>query len=281
MALIHLFRECNQRCVFCSYPEEEGGVEEVSLRDWLKEIAAMPAGLVQISGGEPLLAGPENICLLLAAVKKLGRRAELQTNALAAAGLSEEDLKKITRALKAADGYFNVNFPAATAALDLKITKASGGFRKRLAGVKRLIKAGAAVRLTHVISELNYRQLPAFAAFAAKNLEGIAWLQFSYIKGIGRADGPKYLPKYGEARPYLEKALTICRENKIHCEVDHIPPCFLGEFYRLNVDMVKMREGVKGPHLEEKKKVPACRGCRFIKLCPGPRKDYIAVHKKL
>lgn len=281
MALIHLFRKCNQLCVFCSYPEEGGSEAGVSLKDWLKEIAAMPAGLVQISGGEPLLAGAEDLCLLLAAVRKLGRRAELQTNALAAAGLPEEEIKKIARALKAADGYFNVNFPAANAALDFKITRACGGFKKRLAGVKRLIKAGAPVRLTHVISELNYRKLPAFASFAAKNLRGIAWLQFSYVKGIGRAGGSKYLPRYAAVRPYLEKALSICRDNKIHCEVDHIPPCFLGEFYRLNVDMVKMREGSKGPHLEEKKQAPACRGCRFIKLCPGPRKDYIAVHKTL
>ena len=281
MALIHLFRKCSQRCVFCSYPEEQGADEPVSVKDWIKEIAAMPPGLVQLSGGEPLLAGADNICLLLAVVKKLGRNAELQTNALAAAEMPEEELGRVVRALKAADGYLNVNFPASNPALDFKITRARGGFKKRLAGVKRLIKAGATVRLTHVISSLNYRDLPAFAAFAAKNLKGTAWLQFSYIKGIGRAAASKYLPKYAAVQPYLEKALAICRGNKIHCEVDHIPPCFLGEFYRLNVDMVKMREGVKGPHLEEKKRVPACRGCRFIKLCPGPRKDYMAVHKSL
>lgn len=281
MALVHLFRKCNQRCVFCSYPAEDGEDAGVSLKGWLREIAAMPPGLVQISGGEPLMAGAGDLCLLLAAVKKMGRRAELQTNALAAAGLPARDLKNIVLALKAADGYFNVNFPAATPELDFKITRARGGFKKRLAGVKRLIKAGGAVRLTHVITELNYRSLPEFAAYAAKNLKGIAWLQFSYIKGLGRAGGKKYLPKYAAVQPYLEKALKICRENKIHCEVDHIPPCFLGEFYALNVDMVKMRDGLKGPHLQEKKRVPACLGCRFLILCPGPRKDYIAVHKAI
>lgn len=279
MALIHLFRKCNQHCVFCSYPEEQGADDMVSLKGWLKEIAAMPPGLVQLSGGEPLLAGADNLCLLLAAVKKLGRSAELQTNALAAADLPEEELRRIVSALKAAGGYLNVNFPASNAALDLKITRARGGFKKRLAGVRRLVKAGAAVRLTHVISSLNYKKLPDFASYAAKNLKGIAWLQFSYIKGVGRAGSSKFLPKYKAVQPYLEKALISCRENGIRCEVDHIPPCFLGEFYQLNVDMVKMRDGIKGPHLEEKKQVLACRGCRFIKLCPGPRKDYIAAHK--
>jgi len=281
MALIHLFRKCNQRCVFCSYPEEGGAEDGVSMKAWLREIAAMPPGLVQLSGGEPLLAGTDDLCLLLAAVKKLGRKAELQTNALAAADLPAAELARLVRAQNAAGGYFNVNFPASAPALDYKITRSRGGFRKRLAGVKRLVKAGAAVRITHVVSSLNYRQLPAFAAFAAKSLKGVSWLQFSYIKGIGRADGSRFLPEYRLVRPYLEKALALCAAKGLRCEVDHIPPCFLGEYSALNVDMVKMRDGLKGPHLEEKKKVPACRGCSFAKLCPGPRKDYIAVHKTI
>lgn len=281
MALIHLFRRCNQRCVFCSYPEEGGEDGAVTLKEWLKEIAAMPPGLVQISGGEPLLAPAEDLRALLAAVKKLGRRAELQTNAAAAAGMRLGKLEALVKALNAADGYFNVNFPAATAALDNKITRTRGAFKKRLSGVKRLLKAGARVRITHVISSLNYRELPAFAAFAVKELKGAAWVQFSYIKGIGRAEGSLYLPRYAEVKPFLERALFLCEKNGLHCEVDHIPPCFLGGFYRLNVDMSKMRDGVPGPHLEEKARVPACRGCRFLQLCPGPRKDYIAVHGDL
>lgn len=280
MALIHLFRRCNQRCVFCSYPAEDGRDVAPAPLEWLREIAAMPPGLVQISGGEPLLAGTANLRLLLAAVKRLGRRAELQTNALAAADLPAADLAKIAASLKAAGGYFNVNFPAASAALDFRITRARGGFKRRVFGVKRLIASGAPVRLTHVISSLNYRSLPAFAAFASRELEGAAWVQFSYIKGIGRAAG-RYLPRYGAVAPYLQKALAACRAAGLRCEVDHIPPCFLGEFAALNVDIEKMRLRRPGPHLEEKARVPACRGCRWAKLCPGPRKDYIEVHGKL
>jgi CRISPR/Cas system-associated exonuclease Cas4 (RecB family) len=47
------------------------------------------------------------------------------------------------------------------------------------------------------------------------------------------------------------------------------------------VDIKKMRAGTGGPHLSEKEKVPACVGCGFARLCPGPRKDYIAVHGHL
>lgn len=281
MPLIHLFRRCNQRCAFCSYPAGAGEEAAASLKDWLRELAAMPPGLVQISGGEPLLAPAGDLRLLLAAVKKLGRRAELQTNALAAAGMKAGELAGLVRALNAADGYFNVNFPADTAGLDYSITGTRGAFSKRFAGVGRLLAAGARVRLTHVISSLNYRRLPQFAAFAVKKLKGVSWAQFSYIKGIGRGADPRFLPRYADVRPFLESALLVCERNGLRCEVDHIPPCFLGGFYRLNVDIVKMKEGVPGPHLEEKAHVPECGGCRFLAVCPGPRKDYIAVHGKL
>lgn len=281
MSLIQLFRKCNQRCVFCSWPEEGGRGPEAGLRGWLKQIAAMPPGLVQISGGEPLLAGAGELALLLGAVRRLGRKAELQTNALAAADLGAADLAKIAAALKAAGGYYNVNFPAASAALDYKITRARGGFKKRTLGVKRLIKSGAQVRLTHVISSLNYRALPAFAAFAARSLKGAGWIQFSFIKGAGRAVDGRHIPLYSDVQPYLERALALCAEKGIRCEVDHIPPCRLGGYWRLNVDIEKMKKGLKGPHLDEKRRLPACRGCRFLPVCPGPRKDYIAVHRKI
>ncbi len=281
MSLIHLFRRCNQRCVFCSYPAEGGEEGGASLKAWLSELAAMPPGLVQISGGEPLLAPAGDLRLLLAAVRRLGRRAELQTNAVAAADMKAGELAALVKALNAADGYFNVNFPADTAGLDYATTRTRGAFGKRLTGVRRLIKTGARVRLTHVISSLNYRRLPGFAAFAVKKLEGVSWVQFSYIKGTGRGADPRFLPRYAAVRPFLGRALLVCEKNGLRCEVDHIPPCFLGGFYRLNVDIVKMEEGLPGPHLAEKARLPECSGCRYLGICPGPRKDYIAVHGKL
>lgn len=279
MALIHLFRDCNQRCVFCSYPQAPE--PRPTLKEWLKEIAAMPPGLVQISGGEPLLAGADALCLLIGAARRLGRPVELQTNALAAASLPERDLARLARALKAAGGYFNVNFPAATAAADYRITRAPGGFAARKAGVARLLASGAPVRLTCVVSSLNFRSLPAWAALVRREFAGAAWVQFSYIKGIGRAAGGGLAPAYRAAAPYLLKALASLEEAGLPCEVDHIPPCRLGRFAGLNVDMEKMRAGRPGPHLEEKAHVAACRGCRYLELCPGPRKDYMETHRNI
>jgi MoaA/NifB/PqqE/SkfB family radical SAM enzyme len=267
--------------VFCSYPADAGPQEQADLRSWLKEISEMPPGLAQISGGEPLLADFEDLVKVLAFCARTGRRAELQTNGIAMAEMPPEQLKKLVKALNASGGYFNINFPADNAALDFKITRTNGSFASRDKAVKKLLALGAKVRLTHVLCSLNYKNAAKFSAFAVKNFKGLSWLQFSFIKGLGRAKGPKFIPKYSAAAPYLIKALDLCVRKGLKCDVDHIPPCFLGRHYEKNVDIVKMLEGRKGPHLEEKKKVPACKGCGFFTLCPGPRKDYIAAHGAL
>ena len=281
MPLIHLFRRCNQKCVFCSYPADEKTGEMPELGAWLKEISGMKPGLVQISGGEPLLADFEDLIKVIAFCAKAGRAVELQTNGILIADMAPDRQELLVKALRAAKGYFNINLPAHNAALDFKITGTAGAFSARKKAALRLLALGAKVRLTHVISELNYKKTAVFSAFAAENFNTRAWLQFSFIKGIGRAEGPRFIPEYYKAAPYLLKALDLCAQKGLRCDVDHIPPCFLGAHHSRNVDMAKMRSGAKGPHLAEKKKVPECKGCRFSSLCPGPRKDYIAVHHVL
>jgi len=278
MSLIHLFGRCNQKCVFCSYPFDALSGKSPYLKSWLKEISEMKPGLVQISGGEPLLADFADLIKILAFCARSGRRIELQTNGVLLSKLDQVRLKLLVKALNSAKGYFNINFSAPRAALDRKITRTSGAFAARTKAVKNLLELGAKIRLTCVIFSLNYKEAEEIAAFAVKNFKGLSWLQFSFIKGIGRAEASRFIPKYSSAAPYLMKALDLCVRKGLKCEVDHIPPCFLGRHHARNVDVKKMRFGIPGPHLAEKEKVPECEGCGFFKLCPGPRKDYIAVH---
>lgn len=281
MSLIHLFRRCDQKCVFCSYPAEAGPEEGEGLRDWLREISRMKDGLVQVSGGEPLLAGVGDLVKLLSFCARTGRRAELQTNGVRIGGLARADLARLARAVASSGGCFNVNFPAHNAALDGKMTRTPGAFARRVRAVRALISLDAEVRLTFVLSRRNYRGARAFVSFAAKEFPGLARIQFSYIKGLGRASGGGHLPSYVRAAPYLRSALDLAVRKGLKCEVDHIPPCFLGAHAEKHVDLAKMRAGSPGPHLAEKSRVPSCRGCRIERLCPGPRKDHMAARPEL
>ncbi len=277
--LIHLLADCDQSCVFCSYPAERPVPEGGGLRSWVS--ALKTPGLVQVSGGEPLLADRDELLKFILYCAGRKRRVELQTNGVLLARLPEAFFRRLVRAVGLSGGYFNINFPADNAAADLRITRTRGAFDARCRGVRRLIEAGAAVRLTHVIGSLNYRRIPSFVKFASSRFEGLSWVQFSFVKASGRSEGGRYVPRYGTVAPYLVKALSLCRERGLSCETDHIPPCFLGEFPLSSVDAKKLSSKERGPQLAEKAYVAACRGCRLKNICPGPRKDYIKVHKTL
>lgn len=266
---------CNIKCVFCSAWGRSKGFQLSVLKS---KIDADATGHVQISGGDPLLREPLELLDLLKHCKLRGKIVEFQTNAVLVEGKSERFL----RALNALVDFYNVNFSAHTAELDLMVTETPGAFQKRQAGVRRLIAGGAAVRLTYIVHSLNARHAEDFVEFVGRELPGVAWVQFSYVKGMGRAKGDKsIIPSYRAAAPYLNAAMRRCRRSGLKFEVDHIPVCYVREFKEHHADYRKMRLATPGIHLEEKRRTADCEGCGLKPFCPGPRVDYIAVHKAL
>lgn len=277
MAFLPVTYKCNQDCVFCS---AERNAVAGGLKDWIKKADAMQEGLVQISGGEPLMLPEIELLALITHCGKKGRIIEFQTNATL---INEKSgaFGNLIQKIKFFSGYFNVNCPAHNASLDRKITKLTGAFDQRKSGIKRILDSGVAVRLTHVINALNYAGLPDFVNFVGAELPGVSWIQFSFVKAIGRAEADAALvPEYETVSPHLIRALEMASRIGIKCEVDHIPMCFLGEFAELHVDAAKTSQGKSGPQVFEKKKTGACIQCRFSGVCPGPRTDYLRIYKR-
>ncbi len=256
-----------------------------------------------------------DILALVLYCRKKNKIVEFQTNAMLLDGIDGKFFANLVRMVKATSGYFNVNYPAHTAKLDKAITGTPGAYKKRQNGVLRLIRAGAVVRLTHVINSLNYRFIERFVDYAASRLcgsrpslelsgsgspspappstaipvgehtmlppkaEGISWIQFSFVKAIGRAAGRRdIVPRYSDAAPYLNRAIEATLSAGIQCEIDHIPPCFTRRYTQYHVDYKKIRSGVGGLYLKEKKKVEACSKCGMSRMCAGPRSDYIDIY---
>lgn len=271
--LIRVSKRCNQNCFFCSF-DEKNSKEDSDISTWLKNID--DEKLVQISGGEPLLSRPSAILSFCAKLAQMGKQIEFQTNGTLIEKLDKDYLKKLISIVKISDGYFNINFSASDPLMDYKITRLRGAFFSRINGVKLLKKNGARIRFTYVINSLNYKKLPGYAALVYKLKPDL--VQFSFVKGIGHAAGSKkIIPAYEKVSPFLIDAMTYLEKKGINFEVDHIPCCHLGRFWQRNVDVWKMKNKVKGPHLKEKRKTILCRGCELASFCPGPRKDYLSV----
>lgn len=288
MSFLPITSRCTQNCIFCS--ASKGG--ESGLKAWIGQVDRMPGRLVQISGGEPLTVPALDIMALLLYCRKKNKIVEFQTNATLLADIDGKFFADLVRMVKMTAGYFNVNYPAHTARLDEKITGTPGAYKKRREGCLRLIRAGAAVRLTHVINSLNYRFIEAFVKYAASGLggsparrgpqevkRGISWIQFSFVKAIGRAAGRKdIVPRYSDAAPYLNRGIKSVIGFRMKCEVDHIPLCFVRRYKQYHVDYNKIMAGVRGLYLKEKRKIKACAGCGMSGMCAGPRSDYIDIY---
>lgn len=266
---------CNIKCVFCSAEGRTGGYELPGL---LKEIDDDATGHIQISGGDPMLREPLEVLAIVAHAKKLGKIVEFQTNAVL---VERWDPKRLAQLAGLID-FWNVNFSAHTPALDVAVTESPGAFDARVRGVKILLTLGKPVRLNYIVHELNYRNAEDFVRFAVGELTGFSWIQFSYVKGMGRAKNNQLImPRFRDAAPYLNRAFRLCDRLGVEFDVDHIPVCFVMDWKDHHADYRKMRAVQPGRHLSEKQQVADCDGCAMREACPGPRKDYIEVYGAL
>jgi MoaA/NifB/PqqE/SkfB family radical SAM enzyme len=279
MALHPITSFCNQKCIFCSAYQRDDDLFDI--KDFTKEILSDRDPLFVISGGEPLSVGIDNLIYILNILNKQSKTTEIQTNALLIENIPYEKLHLLISLLNRNKGYFNINLSAHNKTTDYKLTGVKNGFEKRLSAIKTLSKNGATIRLTYVINSINYKHISDFSKLVVNKLPFINWVQFSFVKGIGKAkDNRNVIPKYTDVSPYLIKAISILDRHHIKFNTDHIPLCFLGKYWESNVDVNKMRNGIKGDYLLEKEKIKDCDGCKFYSICSGPRKDYIKVYKK-
>lgn len=237
--------------------------------------------LVVVSGGEPTLS--PNLFKIIDYAKKRGKNVELQTNG---ATLAYMDLAK--KLFQAGIDLFNINTPSHREDLSDKITQTPGFYKKRIKGIKNLEKLGANIRLTHLINSLTHKDLPQYVDWVKKNFKSIKYIQFSFIKIFAAEKEtscpvPSHLvPRYEEVEPYLIPALKKCQKYKIDFVIDHIPPCFLGNFANRHIDFIKLKNCAKSElrhSLLEKKKIKICSTCQLKDFCFGPRKDYLKLYK--
>ncbi|MBI5629736.1 MAG: radical SAM protein [Elusimicrobia bacterium] len=266
---------CNIKCVFCSADGRSGDFELASLLD---QIDRDKTGHVQISGGDPMVKDPAELLKILLRCRQKNKIIEFQTNGVMVTRYNPKRLKMLVGLVD----FFNINFSAHTPELDLAVTETSGAFEWRVAGVRRLLELGASVRLNYIVHEANYRHCEDFVRFAARELPGFSWIQFSYCKGMGRARGEKaVMPRFRDAAPYLNAAMGRCSELGLDFDVDHIPVCFVMDHREHHADYRKMRDFTSGVHLSEKQQVADCKPCAMKDVCPGPRRDYIEIYGAL
>lgn len=266
-------KTCNVYCAYCQNPPD-GKMPPLS-----RAIAAVrKRGITAVSlegGGDPA-ANPEFLDIV-ASLRKAGvKHFMLSTNAVA---LADRELCR-----RAAGGieYFTVNFPSHLPEVYAKATR-SVKFPLALAGLKNLKACGAEakIRFFHIVSAFNYRALPAFADWTAKNFHGAAFVNFTFVRNAGRVgDDAALVPLYSQAAPFIKIALARLKLAGMKAVVQNVPLCQLDKFEGFSFELQRWRRGDEVFEEGVKSAAPCakCRRCRLKPACCGARADYARVH---
>lgn len=264
---------CNLYCACCQNPPDG---KTPPLARALAAVRRRCVTAVSLEGaGEPT-TNPrffENIAeLRRAGVKSF----MLSTNAVALANKAF-----CARAVRELD-HFTVNFPSHLPDVYAGATR-SVKFPLALRGLRNLKACGAEgrTRLFHIVSEFNYRALPAFAAWAAKNFGGAALVNLTFVRNAGRvADSPAIVPRYSSAAPFVKLALARFKLAGMKAVIQNMPLCQLAGFEGFSFEFHRWRRGDRV--LEEGLAAPArraaCSRCSLRPACCGARRDYGRVH---
>lgn len=271
---VHVARTCNLYCAYCQAPPDGRAADREEIRAELKKKKIDTVSLE--GGGEPTAGG--DLFGWLAFLRSCG----VKTFFLSTNGVALADMKLARRLAGEVDGFV-VNLPACREEIYRKATRSSK-FSQAVAGLENLKKLGLSgrVRIFHVIFKHNYRSLPEFADWVLEHAPGIGFVNFTFMRNIGRApQSPEtLLPSYREAGPYLKIALARLKMGGMRAVVQNMPLCALKNFEGFSFELHRWRQ--KLPVLAEgdrpKVKTAACRRCLLEAACCGARPDYLAVH---
>lgn len=266
---VYLNDRCNIDCVFCS----SVGEQRLHGDDEIRRLILANKHTVSFEGGEPTLS--KDLARWVRFAKDSGvRETVLCTNAAVF-----ERRERIQELLDAGLDVFNVNFPAHVARLYDAITQTRGYFSRRVKAVKNLVAVagGARVRLHVVVNKFNYAIMPDYARFVREEFPGIFFVEFNMVKVLGYVKSRPFLvPALSDVEPFLLEAWSRLRRARVRFMTDGFPLCFTPGFEADSIDAWKLARGV-GLYVNEKARTARCAGCSLAELCPGPRRDYVAL----
>lgn len=277
---IRMGPECNHVCRFCTVAEDkENTLSSEEIKDLINQ---KDVSIVVFTGGEPTIR--KDLPELMLYANSLGKSIELQTNG---SNITDE-LFDVMVKTKVSHVMFSLH------SHKKEIHKELSGvddFDKIINNLKRLSAAKFYIAISHVINELNYKDLLDFTKFILKNIGNVKFY-ISFIRPNGRTKYyPELVPRLYKVQYHLYLVMEFLQKNNIEFEIEGVPLCYMLEFkeksaeYRRNTLEVYKNQTyfssttknklARDIRENTKKRSPDCELCRMKNICPGMWKEYI------
>jgi hypothetical protein len=126
------------------------------------------------------------------------------------------------------------------------------------------------------VNSLNYKLLPEYVEYAAREFSGLFYCELRFIKVAGRVrKQPKLVPELKEVAPFLTKALRRAEKPGLNCVADGFPLCFMKGVEQYSR---KARHLLAGNHLWlSANRSATCSTCASSSIRTGSLPEYIAL----
>ena len=283
-AYVQINSNCNQECIFCNRPptkqyKQSQGLSLSEAKVKINKIAQdWTVKRIIFTGGEPLLH--EKVIQILDYAKRFGFVTEIQTNGTL---LNEKILSEFK---KAGLDIINFAFHSHIKKVSDELRGVSFGYNKIIQNLKFANEIGFEIHLIHVITSLNYKDLPSFIEYVHSLKINNLHLNLSMVVPEGWAWKNKWIiPRMKDVKPYLIEAMKKCKQYGICFDVSEIVPlCIVNGFEEHAISTVFKISQVKisdnycsenkildftNPDSSFAAKAPQCKKCSLNKICAG------------
>lgn len=273
---------CNNRCLFCVQGDKR---QHFGSRPWkqicadLREGRAHGCTEVVITGGEPTLHRTLLPCARLA--RSLGYESvQIQTNGrLLCYG------EACRRLVEAGVDEFSPALHGSTPEIHDGLTRAPGSYAQTVKGIQNLRALGQRVITNSVITQQNYRDLPALAGLLIDL--GVHQFQFAFVHILGTAsqNRARLVPRKSAVMPSVQRALDVGRSAGVRCMTEAIPYCLMRGYNKHVAERIipftrvydaeqTLKDYTLYRRNEGKAKGPNCSQCARDEACEGPWREY-------
>ncbi len=276
LGYIQVTRICNQRCLFCSNPENRRVLDIGEYDREVEDLVATGHDGVLLTGGEPTLH-PE-LPEMVRRAARAGLAARIITNG------QETARRGVLESLREAGlRHLHVSLHSHRKAVQDRIARKPGSLDRAARTIRRAGTLGMAVDVNIVLCSLNLPALDRTAAWIVRSFPHVRHVVFNGLDPHTNriADNPWIVPRLADIDLPLAGALTLLDAAGLTFRVERVPLCYMGDWAHVSTETRKIVKGEQRVihFLDEKgryaatsfrhDKAPCCRVCTVDAICAG------------
>jgi len=278
LSYLQVARVCNQKCLFCSNPENGRTIAWEEATALVDSFAADGAAGVILTGGEPTLF--ERLPELVAYARSKGLPPRLITN-----GQRTSDAGYLRELAAAGLDHMHVSVHSSRPAVQAELTGNPRSLPRILMTLENAGREGVRVDVNTVINARNADHLRLTVSALAERFPFLGHFVWNNLDPMmNRASlNPELVPKLRDFEVELSRAMTWLENAGRTFRVERVPLCFMGDFAHRSTETRKLVKGEgreiffldeKGLRRQDRAawsygKSERCRDCSLEPLCAG------------